>query len=53
MYIKVHKDVFIDEHKQLDVVKDKNVLLIQIEKPKLYMIEFDENNIIKVKKYPM
>ena len=51
VYKKVCKDVFIDNHKQLDVVEDQNCFLIKIEKLKLYIVEFSKNSVIKAKDY--
>lgn len=43
--------MFIDEHKQLNVVKDYRNFLKKIEKLKPYMIKFEENSIRKAKTY--
>lgn len=45
------KDVFIDRHKQLDVVEDCKNFLKKIEELKLYMFEFEKNVVIKDKIY--
>lgn len=50
-YKDVHKDMFIDEHEQPNVVEDRRVFLYKIEEIKLYIVEFDENSTIKLKTY--
>ena len=52
-YKKVHKDVFIDGHKQPDVVEDQNRFLTKMKKLKPYIIEFNEDGAIKAKDYPV
>ena len=48
----MRKDVFIDGHKRLDVVEDRNNFLTKIEDLKLYMVEFEEDGKMKPKDYP-
>lgn len=50
-YKDVYKDVFIDEHEQLDVFEDCKVFLNKMEELKPYIVEFDENSVIKPKVY--
>lgn len=45
------KDIFVDGHKWLDVVKDCKIFFNKIEEHKLYLVEFDENSKIKDKIY--
>lgn len=40
----VRKDIFVDQHKQLDVVEDCINFLRKMEELKLYMIEFKEDS---------
>ena len=47
----MHEDMFINEHKWSDIIKDYNNFLKKIEKLKRFIIEFKENDIIKVKIY--
>ena len=51
-YKNVRKDVFIDGHGQLDIVKDQINFLQKMEELKPYIVEFEENNVIKPKVYP-
>ncbi len=51
MYKKVYKNVFIDGHKQLDIIENQNYFLTKIEKLKLYMVECNKNSAIKAKDY--
>ncbi len=53
MYKKVHKDVFINDHERPDVVKDQNHFLTKMKELKLYMVEFNKNDTIKAKDYPV
>lgn len=50
-YKNVYKNVFIDKHRQLDIVENCKIFLRKIEELKLYMVEFEENDVIKVKIY--
>lgn len=45
------KDIFVDGHKWLDVVKDCKIFFNKIEKHKPYLVEFNENSKIKDKIY--
>lgn len=47
----VYKDIFINTHKQLDIIEDQNCFLTKIEKLKLYIVKFNKNNGIKIKNY--
>ena len=48
----MRKDVFIDEHERSDVMEDQNNFLTRMEDLKLYIVEFEEDNIMKPKIYP-
>ncbi len=48
-YKDVHKNIFIDEHKWLDIVKNYKNFLRKIEELKLYMFKFEEKGIMKDK----
>lgn len=50
-YKDVYKNVFINEHKQLDMVKNCINFLKVMKNLKLYMIEFQEDETIKPKEY--
>lgn len=50
-YKDVHKDVFINRHKQPDVIEDCKVFLEKLEELKPYMVEFNKNDIMKTKVY--
>lgn len=50
-YKNIHKDVFMDEHKWADIVEDHKKFFKRLENLKLYMLEFDKDNIIKPKIY--
>lgn len=52
VYKNISKNVFIDKHKQLDVVKDHINFLKKMEELKPYIVEFYNNGIIKPKVYP-
>lgn len=41
IYENVHKDIFVDEYEQLDVIKDHANFLKKMEELKLYIVEFD------------
>ena len=47
------KDVFVEGHERLDVVEDQNRFLIKMEELKSYIVEFNEDGIIKAKDYPV
>lgn len=49
----MHKNVFVDGHKQPDVMENQNCFLIKIKELKLYIIKFNKNGVIKVKDYPV
>lgn len=46
------KDVFVDKHKWLDVIKDWKQFLKTIKELESYLVEFEEDGTIKVKNYP-
>ncbi len=48
----MRKDIFIDGHKQSDIIEDCKNFLTKIEELKPYMVEFEEDNTIKSKAYP-
>lgn len=50
-YKDVKKNIFVDGHKQLDVVKDRKRFLKKIEKLKPYLVEFNEDGTMKKKNY--
>lgn len=50
-YKDIKKDVFVDKHEQTDMVEDQKRFLKKMKKLKSYMVEFNENGIIKDKKY--
>ena len=50
-YKDICKDIFIDGHEQADVVGDYKNVLKRLEELKLYMIEFEEDSIMKSKIY--
>ena len=52
VYKDVRKDVFVNRHEQSDVVEDRIHFLKKMEELKLYMVEFNKNNIMKPKIYP-
>lgn len=47
----VHKDLFVDRDKQLDVIENCANSLRKIEKFKSYIVEFNQNRAIKPKMY--
>lgn len=47
----MHKDILIDEHKGSDIIKACKKFLLNREKLKLYIVEFEENSVIKNKIY--
>ena len=51
-YKNVKKPIFINEYKQLDMVKDCKRFLKIRKELKLYIIEFNKDSIMKNKKYP-
>lgn len=50
-YKDVQKNIFVNRHKRLDIVKDCKNVLQKIKKLKPYIIEFKRNNLIKPKIY--
>ena len=48
----MHKDVFVEGHEWSDVVEDRNYFLIKLEELKPYIVEFNEDSVIKAKDYP-
>lgn len=48
-YKNVRKDVFVDGHKQLDIIKDLINFLQKMEELKSYIVNLEENNVIKPK----
>ena len=53
VYKEMGKDVFVDAHEWPDVVEDQNCFLTKIEELKLYMVEFNEDDAMKAKDYPV
>lgn len=47
----MYKEIFINEYKQSNVMKDYKNFLIKIEEFKSYMIKFEKNKIIKSNVY--
>lgn len=47
----MHKNVFINDYKELDIVKDYNILLKKMKKFKLYLVKFNKDDVIKTKIY--
>lgn len=45
--------MFIDRHEQSDAVKNCKVFLEKIQELKPYLVEFDKNDTIKPKVYPL
>lgn len=52
-YKDVKKDVFVDGHKQPDVVEDPKKFLHQMEELKPYLVKFNEDGTMKEKIYPI
>lgn len=50
-YKNVKKDIFINEHKQPDVVQDYQTFLKVIKELKSYLVEFNQDRIMKAKEY--
>lgn len=46
------KNIFVDRHKQCDIVKDYKNFFKKIKELKSYIIKFEENKIMKLKIYP-
>lgn len=44
----MRKDIFIDEYEQSDVVKDRKNFLQKIKELRPYIVEFKENNTMKL-----
>ena len=53
VYKEVRKEVFIDSHKWPDIVEDWNRFLTKIEELKSYIVEFNEDGVMKAKDYPV
>ena len=49
----MRKDIFIEGHERPDVVEDQNRFLTKIEELKSYMVEFNEDGVMKAKDYPV
>ena len=47
------KDVFVEGHERPDVVEDQNRFLTKMEELKSYMVEFNEDGVMKAKDYPV
>ena len=45
------KDIVVNEYEQPDVVKDQEHFLKKMEELKLYLVELEEDNIMKAKNY--
>ena len=52
MYKDVEKDVFVDGHKQFDIIENRIHFLKKMKELKLYIVEFNENSTMKPKVYP-
>lgn len=52
IYQDLHKNVFVDGHKQPDVVEDCANFLKRIEELKPYIVEYNQDRVIKPKMYP-
>lgn len=50
-YKNIYRNVFVDRHKQSDVNEDQKNILYKIEKLKFYIIDFNKNDIMKLKVY--
>lgn len=50
-YKDICKDVFVNKHKKLDIIKVCKNFFTKIEELKPYMVEFEEDNIMKPKAY--
>lgn len=48
----MHKDIFINWHEQVDIVKDYKNFFKWRKELKLYIIKFEKNNILRPKIYP-
>lgn len=51
-YKDVKKDIFVDGHERPDVVEDQKKFSHQMEELKPYLVEFNEDDIMKEKIYP-
>lgn len=51
-YTDIKKGVFLDSHKQPDVVEDRHWFLSQLEKLLPYLVEFCEDGSMMLKQYP-
>lgn len=51
-YKDIHKNIFIDRHKQSNIIENQIYFLQKIEELKPYKVEFEENGIMKPKIYP-
>lgn len=47
----MRKDIFITKYEQLDIMRDYKNYFTKIEELKLYVVKFEENDIIKPKIY--
>ena len=52
-YKDVKKNVFVDRHKQSDVVEDCKRFLNKMEELKTYLVGFNEDGAMKDKTYPL
>lgn len=50
-YKDLHKDIFVDRHKQSDVVEDQKNIPQNMKKLKFYIVKFNENGAMKPKLY--
>lgn len=48
----MRKDVFVDGHERSDVIKDRASFLKRMEELKPYMVEFNQDRVMKPKVYP-
>lgn len=51
IYINICKDIFVDRHKQFDVIEDYTYLLKKIKELISYIVEFNKYDITKPKVY--
>ncbi len=51
--LRYKKDVFVDEHEWFDMVKKREQFLRTMKELKPYLVEFEENGIMKAQNYPL
>lgn len=47
----MHKDLFINKYKKLNIFKNYKIFLNKMKELKLYKVEFDKNSAVKPKTY--